>query len=99
MEIVLESEAELPKPSKALRLLSSYLVTETDLSRYLSGRQLFKMTTETITVSQVAYSEKGPEQQSKEVEMELVKFRSLCLEERLVEIYKLICEMRSKLCH
>lgn len=41
---MLESEAELPMPSKALRVLSSYLVEETDLDQHLSGKQLFKMT-------------------------------------------------------
>ena len=45
LTVNLESEAKLPMPTKALRLLSSYLVEETCLNKYLSGKQLFKMTT------------------------------------------------------
>lgn len=44
--VVLQSEAELPYPGKALRLFSGYLVDpniEGNLSAYISGRQLFKM--------------------------------------------------------
>lgn len=46
LEIILESDEELPMPSKALRLLSTYLVSETCIGEgdYLSGKQLFKMT-------------------------------------------------------
>lgn len=43
LTINLESEAELPMPTKALRLFSSYLVEQTCLEKFLSGRQLFKM--------------------------------------------------------
>lgn len=46
--MILESEATLPMPTKALRLLSSYLVEETTLDKYISGKQLLKMTTSTI---------------------------------------------------
>lgn len=50
MEIILESDEELPMPSKALRLLSTYLVNETCIGEgdYLAGKQLFKMTSSEI---------------------------------------------------
>lgn len=46
MEIIFESNEILPVPSKALRLLSTYLANETFLGEggYLAGKQLFKMT-------------------------------------------------------
>lgn len=45
LEIILESDEELPMPSKALRLLSTYLVNKTCIGEgnYLAGKQLFKM--------------------------------------------------------
>lgn len=49
LQILLQSEAGLPHPSKALRLFSGYLVdpnTEGHLNRYISGKQLFKMQAE-----------------------------------------------------
>lgn len=49
--MILESEADLPMPTKALRLLSSYLVEETNLDKYVSGKQLLKMTTSTIATT------------------------------------------------
>lgn len=46
LEMILESNEALPMPSKALRLLSTYLVSETCIGEgdYLAGKQLFKMT-------------------------------------------------------
>lgn len=43
LQITLQSEANLPMPTKALRLLSSYLVGKTTMKKYVSSRQLFKM--------------------------------------------------------
>ena len=43
LTLVLTSEAALPVPSKALRLLSSYLIDEAGLSHRLYGKHLFKM--------------------------------------------------------
>ena len=46
LQVLLQSEAELPYPGKALRLFSGYLVdpsTEGHLNQYISGKQLFKM--------------------------------------------------------
>ena len=50
LEIILESEEVLPMPSKALRLLSTYLVKETCIGEgnYLAGKQLFKMTSSKV---------------------------------------------------
>lgn len=53
LEIVLESRAELPYPSKALRLFSAYMVDphiDGNLTRYISGKQLFKMVAEKMPV-------------------------------------------------
>lgn len=46
LQLTLESNSELPYPSKALRLFSTYLVDT--LSDYVYGRQLFKMSSEEI---------------------------------------------------
>ena len=52
LQLTLESDSELPFPSKALRLFSAYLVdpkTEGALNDYIYGKQLFKMSSEEIT--------------------------------------------------
>lgn len=41
LQLTLESDSELPFPSKALRLFSAYLVKP--FSQYIYGKQLFKM--------------------------------------------------------
>lgn len=46
LQLMLESDSELPFPSKALRLFSAYLVEP--FSQYIYGKQLFKMTSEKI---------------------------------------------------
>lgn len=48
MEVILESEAELPMPSKALRLLSTFLVEQTSLKQCVLNKQLFKMVSENV---------------------------------------------------
>ncbi len=51
LQLTLESDSELPFPSKALRLFSAYLVdpeTEGALNDYIYGKQLFKMSSEEI---------------------------------------------------
>ena len=75
--IELESEAELPMPTKALRILSTYLSECLDKS-YLSpnGKQLFKM-----SVVSDAYVDS---------DMALEEFKSLSVDDKLVEIYKLL---------
>ena len=52
LQLTLESDSELPFPSKALRLFSAYLVdpkTEGALNDYIYGKQLFKMSSEEIS--------------------------------------------------
>lgn len=52
LQLMLQSEIELPYPSKALRLFSRYLVdpeTEGALNQYIYGKQLFKMQAEKIS--------------------------------------------------
>lgn len=88
LTLVLESEADLPMPTKALRLLSSYLV-ETSLDKYLSGKQLFKMT----TASAAVVSDKNSvDSILSPISMEIEEFRTLSNDEKLVEIYKLLLE-------
>lgn len=97
LEIELESEADLPMPTKALRLLSSYFV-ETTSDKYLSGKQLFKMTTGTVSKK---ISSKEAEKQSDKTDskiMEITEFKSLGSEDKQVAIYELLCEIRRELC-
>lgn len=87
--LVLESEADLPMPTKALRLLSSYLVEETCLDKYLSGKQLFKMTT--ASVANVS-DENSVDSVLSSTRMDLEEFSTLSADEKLIEIYKLLIE-------
>lgn len=48
LQLTLESDSELPFPSKALRLFSAYLVD--DFNDFIYGKQLFKMSSEEIIV-------------------------------------------------
>lgn len=75
--IELESEAELPMPTKALRILSTYLSECLDKS-YLSpnGKQLFKMSV--VSDADV------------DSDVALEEFKSLSVDDKLVEIYKLL---------
>ena len=98
MTLELESEADLPMPTKALRLLSSYLVEKTTLEKYLSGKQLFKMTRGTVSKE---ISSKEAEKQSDKTDskiMEITEFKSLGSEDKQVAIYELLCEIRRELC-
>lgn len=84
----LESEADLPVPTKALKLLSSYLVKETCLKEHLSGKQLFKMTAERATDSDKSSADGVPSA----TRMNLEEFKTLSPEKMLIEIYKLLIE-------
>ncbi len=100
LEIELESEDDLPMPTKALKLLSSYLAEQTTLRKYLSGKQLFKMTTRTISREAFSEDEQPSVIQGDETESRMMgirEFKSLCLEDRQVAIYELLCEIRKKL--
>ncbi|MBU3209061.1 hypothetical protein KPL28_05340 [Clostridium algidicarnis] len=81
--IELESEADLPMPTKALRLLSSYLVEETCLDKSLSGKQLFKMIA-------ARAEENIPNMIATVPGMNLEKFKNLSTDDKLIEIYKLL---------
>lgn len=49
LQLTLESNSELPYPSKALRLFSTYLVDDGAFNDFIyGGRQLFKMSSEEI---------------------------------------------------
>ncbi|TCT14527.1 hypothetical protein EDC18_1058 [Natranaerovirga pectinivora] len=87
--IQLESQAELPMPTKALRILSSYLVEETCLDKYLSGKQLFKMTTgSTAAVAE----ENVPNTIATVPDMNLEQFKKLSTDDKLIKIYKILTE-------
>ena len=84
--IELESEAELPMPTKALRILSTYLSECLDKS-YLSpnGKQLFKMS--------VVFDEDDRKDRIVVDEiMSLEEFKMLSVDDKLVEIYKLLVQ-------
>ena len=83
--IELESEAELPMPTKALRILSTYLSECLDKS-YLSpnGKQLFKMS----VVSDADVDSNGIIDSDDNLSLE--EFKSLSVDDKLVEIYKLL---------
>lgn len=83
--IELESEAELPMPTKALRILSTYLSECLDKS-YLSpnGKQLFKMS----VVSDADVDSIGIIDSDDNLSLE--EFKSLSVDDKLVEIYKLL---------
>lgn len=89
LTLTLESEADLPMPTKALRLLSSYLVEETCLDKHLSGKQLFKMTTSNAaTVS----DENSSDVASVSSNLSIKEFKALSVDDKLVEIYKMLVE-------
>ena len=48
LQLTLESNSELPYPSKALRLFSTYLVDDGAFNDFIYGRQLLKMSSEEI---------------------------------------------------
>lgn len=85
--IELESEAELPMPTKALRILSTYLSECLDKS-YLSpnGKQLFKMS---VVTDQDEIKE--PIINTDDV-LSVEEFKELSVEDKLVEIYKILLQ-------
>lgn len=93
LEIILESEEKLPMPSKALRMLSTYLVQKTCIGEngYLAGKQLFKMTATEIA------GENAPKEDelNKEQLVALNHFKKLDVDEKLNAIYELLLERRS----
>jgi hypothetical protein len=75
LTIELESQEVLPMPSKALRLFSTYLVSETFVGdgNYLAGKQLFKMASE-------EYEEDSPETLVKNNDKGIASVNTNCLE-------------------
>ena len=83
--IELESEAELPMPTKALRILSTYLSECLDKSNLSpNGKQLFKMSV--VSDADV------------DSDMALEEFKSLSVDDKLVEIYKLLTRRQEDEC-
>lgn len=85
LTIDLESEAKLPMPTKALRILSTYLSECLDKS-YLSpnGKQLFKMSVVSDAVDRTGFAK------DTDGVMPLEDFINLSVDDKLVEIYKLL---------
>lgn len=88
----LNSEEELPMPSKALRMFSVYLANECGFDRYLSGNNLFKMSVE-------AGQEKEPcamafESNDMDSDMSFEIFQQLSVDEKLNEIFRLLKGVR-----
>lgn len=64
LELILESESELPYPGKALQTFSRYLVdpnTDGSLNNYIYSKQLFKMSSEEISKQTTVKSDKVSE--------------------------------------
>jgi hypothetical protein len=87
LQIELESEAELPMPTKSLRILSTYLSECLDKS-YLSpnGKQLFKMS--------VVNDQGDNKERISNIDdvLSVEEFKKLSVEDKLVEIYKLLLQ-------
>ena len=61
LQLTLESNSDLPYPSKALRLFSTYLVDNGAFNDFIyGGRQLFKMSSEEISEEIIGGSETRP---------------------------------------
>ena len=90
--IELESEAELPMPTKALRILSTYLSERLDKS-YLSpnGRQLFKMS---VVTDQDACKKNIVDIENT---LSVEDFKKLDIAEQNVEIYRLLLDIKANI--
>ena len=88
--IELESEAELPMPTKALRILSTYLSERLDKS-YLSpnGKQLFKMS---VVTDQDACKKNIVDIENT---LSVEDFKKLDIAEQNVEIYRLLLDIKA----
>ena len=88
--IELESEAELPMPTKALRILSTYLSERLDKS-YLSpnGKQLFKMS---VVTDQDACKKNIVDLENT---LSVEDFKKLDIAEQNVEIYRLLLDIKA----
>ena len=82
LELELKSEAALDNPTRALRLLSEYLVKQTTLGDYVSGKQLFKM---------------AVKEETKENKGAASDFRTLLPEEREEVVFNLLCAIKNEL--
>ena len=90
--IELESEAELPMPTKALRILSTYLSERLDKS-YLSpnGKQLFKMS---VVTDQDACKKNIVDIENT---LSVEDFKKLDIAEQNVEIYRLLLDIKANI--
>ena len=88
----LESEAELPMPTKALRILSTYLSERLDKS-YLSpnGKQLFKMS---VVTDQDACKKNIVDLENT---LSVEDFKKLDIAEQNVEIYRLLLDIKANI--
>ena len=83
--IELESEAELPMPTKALRIFSTYLVDFLN-EDYFAGKQLFKMT----ATNSLEKPQHFAINETKEITLSVEDFAKLDTDEKLIELYKLL---------
>lgn len=86
----MNSEEKLPMPSKALRLLSTYLVQKTCIGEngYLAGKQLFKMTAVEIAGENGVTESRS----SKEQVISPENFKDLDIDQKLDTIYRILLE-------
>ena len=90
--IELESEAELPMPTKALRILSTYLSERLDKS-YLSpnGKQLFNIS---VVTDQDACKKNIVDLENT---LSVEDFKKLDIAEQNVEIYRLLLDIKANI--
>lgn len=91
LEVILESTNQLQEAtaSKALRLFSQYLVSDTtpnNLSSYVSNRRLFKMSSSFLSSDSGTAARMPPASQDKEAPA----FSSLNTDEKLERIYTML---------
>lgn len=96
LELVLESEAVLPYPGKALQTFSRYLVdpdTEGTLNKYIYSKQLFKMVCEEISEQSAI---KSDEVSNEEVATLRIRAISLILNASEVNLVKIIKKLEEE---
>lgn len=99
MIVTLASDNELPNPSKALRILSTYLINNTCLKGYSSGKQLFKMRMENTHEDETVTT--GNVQDATQLErvsryLELLKIQDASINEDLVMLDEYIEQLLEK---
>ncbi len=86
LTLTLQSQKELPMPSKGLRLFSSILVEDPNIGKLISGKNLLKMISVPVSsdISESVNADKSINKLSTE------EFNKLSIDEKLNEIYRIL---------